>query len=63
MSSDYTWENLMRRVLFFCQKCRHLFKILDSREGSKSALLVSQIAAKEWYDLFKDCSHADACLD
>ena len=53
----------MRRVLFFCQKCRHLFKILDSREGSKSALLVSQIAAKEWYDLFKGCSHADACLD
>lgn len=45
------------------EKCRHLFEILDSREGRKSTELVSQIPVKEWYDLFKDCTYADACLD
>ena len=47
----------------FFKKCRHLFEILDSREGRKSTVLVSQIPVKEWYDLFKDCTYADACLD
>ena len=45
------------------EKCRHLFEILDSRERRKSTVLVSQIPVKEWYDLFKDCTYADACLD
>lgn len=44
-------------------KCRYLFQILDSREGRKSTVLISQIPVKEWYDLFKDCTYADACLD
>ena len=26
-------------------------------------MLVSQIPVKELYDLFKDCTYADACLD
>lgn len=26
-------------------------------------MLVSQIPAEECYDLFKDCTYADACLD
>ena len=34
--------------------------ILKSR---KSTVIVSQIPVKEWYDLFKDCTYADACLD
>ena len=45
------------------EKCRHLFEILDSRESRKSTVIVSQIPVKEWYDLFKDCTYADACLD
>ena len=45
------------------EKCRHLFEILDSRERRKSTVIVSQIPVKEWYDLFKDCTYADACLD
>lgn len=45
------------------EKCRHLFEILDSREGRKSTVLISQIPVKEWYDLFKDCTYVDACLD
>ena len=57
-------RNLMRQVLFlFSKKCRHLFEILDSREERKSAVFISQIPVKEWYDLFKDCTYADACLD
>ena len=50
----------------FSKKCRHLFEILDSREERKSAVFISQIPVipvKEWYDLFKDCTYADACLD
>ena len=45
------------------EKYRHLFEILDSREGRKSTVIVSQIPVKELYDLFKDCAYADACLD
>ena len=45
------------------EKSRHLFEILDSRESRKSTVIVSQIPVKEWYDLFKDCTYADACLD
>ena len=45
------------------EKCRHLFEILDSRESRKSTVIVSQIPVKELYDLFKDCTYADACLD
>lgn len=45
------------------EKCRHLFEILDSRESRKSTVIVFQIPVKEWYDLFKDCTYADACLD
>lgn len=26
-------------------------------------MFISQIPVKEWYDLFKDCTYADACLD
>lgn len=37
--------------------------MLDSREGRKSAVLISQILTKECYNLFKDCTYADACLD
>ena len=49
----------MRRVLFlFSKKCRHLFEILDSREERKSAVFISQIPVKEWYDLFKDCTYS-----
>lgn len=44
-------------------KCRYLFQILDAREGRKSTVIVSQIPVKEWYDLFKDSTYADACLD
>lgn len=41
------------------EKYRHLFEILDSREGRKSTVIVSQIPVKELYDLFKDCAYAD----
>lgn len=45
------------------QKCRALFEILDSREGRRSIITVSQIPASEWYDLFENSTYADACLD
>ena len=45
------------------EKCRDLFEILDGREGRKSTIVISQLPVKEWYDLFKDSTYADACLD
>lgn len=45
------------------RKCRALFEILDSREGSRSVITVSQIPPAEWYDLFENSTFADACLD
>lgn len=45
------------------EKCRDLFEILDGREGRRSTIVISQIPVKEWYDLFKESTYADACLD
>lgn len=45
------------------EKCRDIFEILDGREGRKSTVVISQLPVKEWYDLFKDSTYADACLD
>ncbi len=44
-------------------KCRDLFTILDGREGRRSTIVVSQIPVSEWYNLFKNSTYADACLD
>lgn len=44
-------------------KCRNLFTILDGREGRRSTIVVSQIPVSEWYDMFKNSTYADACLD
>ena len=45
------------------EKCRDIFEILAGREGRKSTVVISQLPVKEWYDLFKDSTYADACLD
>lgn len=43
--------------------CRLLFELIDSREGEKSSVIISQLPVSEWYDLFKDVTFADAILD
>lgn len=43
--------------------CRNLFELIDSREGRKSTIIVSQFPVAEWYEMFKDSTYADACLD
>lgn len=45
------------------EKCRYLFEIIDSREGRKSIIVVSQLPVNAWYSLFQDNTYADACLD
>lgn len=44
-------------------KCRNLFELIDSREGRKSIIVVSQLPVSSWYALFKDNTYADSCLD
>lgn len=44
-------------------KCRDLFEVIDTRESRKSMLVVSQLPVNKWYELFKDSTYADACLD
>lgn len=44
-------------------ECRRLFEILDTREARKSTIVVSQIPVSGWYELFKNETYADACLD
>lgn len=44
-------------------KCRNLFELIDSREGRLPMIVVSQLPVKNWYDLFKEGTFADACLD
>lgn len=43
-------------------KCRDLFEIIDSREGRKSTVIVSQYPVKDWFDMFKNDTYADACM-
>lgn len=43
--------------------CRHLFELIDIRDSRKSTIFVSQLPVKNWYDLFKEDTYADACLD
>lgn len=43
--------------------CRYLFEVMDSREGKGSTLVVSQLPVSSWYDLFKDDTYADACME
>ena len=44
-------------------KCRNLFELIDAREGRKSMIVISQLPVSSWYELFKDNTYADACLD
>lgn len=44
-------------------KCRNLFEVLESRNPSKSTMVISQFPIKSWYDLFHEHTYADACLN
>lgn len=43
-------------------KCRDLFEIIDSREGRKSTVVVSQYPVSSWFEMFKNDTYADACM-
>ncbi len=43
-------------------KCRDLFEVIDGRDGRRSTIIVSQFPVKNWFDLFKEHTYADACL-
>lgn len=45
------------------ERCRYLFQILDARESRRSTIVSSQIPVMDWYDMFRESTHADACLD
>ena len=44
-------------------KCRNLFEVIDSRDCFHYTLIISQLPVRSWYDLFKDNTYADACMD
>lgn len=43
-------------------KCRDLFEIIDTRDGRKSTVIISQFPVHTWFDMFMDNTYADACL-
>lgn len=44
-------------------ECRDMFGLIDARESAKkSTAVVSQLPVKNWFDLFKDPTYADAIL-
>ena len=43
-------------------KCRDLFEVLDTRDGRKSTVVISQFPVISWFDTFSDNTYADACL-
>ncbi len=44
------------------QKCQRMFEVLDSREGSRSVAVISQVPVKKWYEIFQNNVYADACM-
>lgn len=44
-------------------KYRNLFELIDSREGRKPTIVISQLPVSSWYELFKDNTYADASMD
>ena len=34
--------------------CRNLFDVIDRRDGKKSAIIISQLSIKSWFDLFHE---------
>lgn len=43
-------------------RCLHLFEVLDTRDGRKSTVIISQFPVNTWFDMFADNTYADACL-
>jgi len=43
-------------------KCRDLFEVLDTRDGRKSTVIISQFPVSSWFDMFLNNTYADACL-
>ena len=43
-------------------KCRDLFEVLDTRDGRKSTVVISQFPVSTWFDMSADNTYADACL-
>ena len=43
-------------------KCRDLFEVLDTRDGRKSTVVISQFPVSTWFDMFADNTYADAYL-
>ena len=43
-------------------KYRDLSEVLDTRDGRKSTVGISQFPASTWFDMFADNTYADACL-
>lgn len=43
-------------------KYRDLFEVLDTRDGRKSTMVISQFPVISWFDMFSDNTYADACL-
>lgn len=40
-----------------------MFEILTTREFKKATIIASQIPRSDWYDLFRNDTYADACMD
>ena len=41
---------------------RHLYEVIDCREGRKSTVFISQFEVSEWFPLFQNDSFADATI-
>ena len=44
-------------------QAQELLEIIETRSGSGSHILTSQLAVKEWYSIFKNPTLADAIMD
>lgn len=40
-----------------------LFEVLNARENRKATIIAAQIPRSDWYDLFRNDTYADACMD
>ena len=56
------WLNDFGLMDLDLDKCRALFEVLDTRDGRKSTVVISQFPVSTWFDMFADNTYADACL-
>ena len=60
--SELSKLNIEQNACIYQQYFALTFEVLDTRDGRKSTVVISQFPVSTWFDMFADNTYADACL-